>query len=284
MSTVADQLAKARQHLAAAGIADPLTDARLLIGEVTGFSLTDFVLKGDRLLSDAEIADIAAKIERREHGEPVHRILGHREFYGLDLLLSPETLEPRPDTEILVDAVLPYLERIVALHGSASILDMGIGTGAICLALLNECPASTGMGTDISEDALTTAAQNAERNGLGDRFETQLSHWFDSIENSFDIIVSNPPYIRRDVIATLERDVRQFDPMAALDGGEDGLDPYRAIAEGAGRFLNAGGVIGLEIGYDQKIDVTTIFAARGYDLLNAVKDYGGNDRALIFGK
>lgn len=284
MSTVADQVATARQRLGAAGIADPLTDARLLIGDVTGFSLTDFVLKGDRSLSADEVSQIAAMIERREKGEPVHRILGHREFYGLDLLLSPATLEPRPDTEILVDAVLPYLEGIVALHGSARILDMGIGTGAICLALLSECPSAIGVGTDISEGALITAADNAARNGLGDRFETQLSHWFDTVENSFDIIVSNPPYIRRDVIATLERDVRQFDPMAALDGGVDGLDPYRAIAEGAGRFLNAGGIIGVEIGYDQKIDVTAIFTAQGYDLLNAYKDYGGNNRALIFGK
>ncbi|GAK72478.1 protein methyltransferase HemK [Agrobacterium rubi TR3 = NBRC 13261] len=283
MTTLAHHLTTARQRLSTAGVADPVTDARLLIGAATGFSLTDFVLKGDSLLSDDQLSTIEAMIARRENGEPVHRILGHREFYSLDLLLSPETLEPRPDTEILVDAVLPYLDDIVNLHGSASILDMGIGTGAICLALLNECPAATGVGTDISKGALVTAAENAKRNGLADRFKTQLSNWFDAIENSFDIIVSNPPYIRRDVIATLERDVRQFDPMAALDGGEDGLDPYRAIARGAPRFLNAGGIIGVEIGYDQKIDVTAIFADEGYDLLNAFKDYGGNDRALIFG-
>jgi release factor glutamine methyltransferase len=284
LSTVAHQVSQARQRLTAAGVADPLTDARLLIGEVTGFSLTDFVLKGDHPLSDADIARIETMIARREHCEPVHRILGHREFYGLDLLLSPETLEPRPDTEILVDAMLPHVRRIAAQKGAVRILDMGIGTGAICLALLSQCPQATGLGSDISQDALATAQKNAARNGLSDRFETKRSDWFEAIDGVFDIIVSNPPYIKTAVIATLERDVRDFDPMAALDGGEDGLYPYRVIAEGSHRFLNDGGIIGLEIGYDQTIDVSAIFAAQAYVRLDAVKDYGGNDRAVLFSK
>ncbi|MBB3944168.1 release factor glutamine methyltransferase [Rhizobium skierniewicense] len=282
--TVDALVARTRKRLEPAAISDPLGDARLLIGEVIGFSLTDFVLSGSRLVSDDEAAQVAIMAERRSTGEPVHRILGHREFYGLDFTLSSGTLEPRPDTEVLVDAVLPHLRRIVQDKGHARLLDMGIGTGAICLALLHECPDVTGIGSDISRDAMQTARQNAQRHGLDERFQTVESNWFDHIDGRFDIIVSNPPYIKRDVIRTLDRDVRNFDPVAALDGGEDGLEPYRAIAEKAVDFLEDGGLIGLEIGYDQKTDVTSIFVAHGYQCLQAVKDYGSNDRALIFSR
>lgn len=280
--SVRDVVAQMRARLEAAGIADPLTDVRLLIGEVIRFSLTDFMLDDKRAVTPPQLARIEQMIARRESGEPVHRILGHREFYGLDLLLSEGTLEPRPDTEVLVDALLPHLRRIVSARGKARILDMGIGTGAICLALLHECPGATGVGSDISRDAMQTARNNAERHGLVDRFGTVESNWFEHISGRFDIIVSNPPYIRSDVIATLDRDVRGFDPMAALDGGEDGLAPYRAIAEKAMDFLGDEGLVGLEIGYDQKLDVTALFAQKGFRCVEAVRDYGGNDRALIF--
>lgn len=280
--SVASVLAAARKRLQAAGIDDPLFDARVLIADVVGFSLTDFVMKPDRPVTVEENARIVAMIERRASGEPVHRILGHREFHGLDLLLSKETLEPRPDTEVLVDTLLPALKKIVSAKGSARILDMGTGTGAICLALLKECPEATGIGSDISLDALETAAKNAARNGLGKRFATIRSDWFEKISGRFDIIASNPPYIRTDVVATLDQEVRNHDPMAALDGGQDGLAPYRLIAADAGRFLVENGIVGVEIGFDQRLDVSAIFASHGFSLLGAVKDYGGNDRVLTF--
>lgn len=281
-TSVASALAAARKRLQAAGIEDPLLDARLLIAEAIDFSLTDFVMKPDRVVTPEESARITAMIDRRANGEPVHRILGHREFHGLDLLLSKETLEPRPDTEILVDTLLPALKKAVSTKGSARILDMGTGTGAICLALLKECPEATGIGSDISADALETAARNAARNDLGARFETIRSDWFEKISGSFDIIVSNPPYIRTDIVATLDQEVRNHDPMAALDGGQDGLAPYRLIAADAGRFLVENGIVGVEIGFDQRLDVSAIFASHGFSLLDAVKDYGGNDRVLTF--
>lgn len=281
-ASVASVLAAARKSLQAAGIADPLLDARLLIAEVVGFSLTDFVMKPDRAVTPEESARIAAMIERRANGEPVHRILGHREFHGLDLLLSKETLEPRPDTEVLVDTLLPALKKAVSAKGSARILDMGTGTGAICLALLKECPEATGIGSDISADALETAVRNAARNDLGARFEAIRSDWFEKISGRFDIIVSNPPYIRTDIVATLDQEVRIHDPMAALDGGQDGLAPYRLIAADAGCFLVENGIVGVEIGFDQRLDVSAIFASHGFSLLDAVKDYGGNDRVLTF--
>ncbi|MBP8938422.1 MAG: peptide chain release factor N(5)-glutamine methyltransferase [Agrobacterium sp.] len=280
--TVSAELAAARKRLQMAGVADPLLDARLLIGEVIAFSLTDFVMKPDRPITREEQARIASMIERRAGGEPVYRILGHREFHGLDLLLSKETLEPRPDTEVLVDTLLPALRDAVSQKGSARILDLGTGTGAICLALLKECPDATGIGSDISTGALETAAKNASRNGLETRFEIMQSDWFEKISGSFDIIVSNPPYIRSDIVTTLDREVRHHDPMAALDGGQDGLAPYRLIAADAGRFLVENGIVGVEIGFDQRLDVSTIFASNGFSLVEAVKDYGGNDRVLIF--
>ncbi len=282
VGSVASALAAARKRLQAAGISDPLLDARLLIADVVGFSLTDFVMKPDRPVTVEENARIVAMIERRASGEPVHRILGHREFYGLDLLLSKETLEPRPDTEVLVDTLLPALRKIVSAKGRARILDMGTGTGAICLALLKECSEATGIGSDISAGALETAARNAARNGLNSRFEIVHSDWFEKISGRFDIIVSNPPYIRTDVVATLDQEVRKHDPMAALDGGQDGLAPYRLIAADADRFLVENGILGVEIGFDQRLDVSAIFASHGFSLLDAVKDYGGNDRVLTF--
>ena len=281
-ATVADALAAARKRLQAAGIDDPLLDARLLIAEVVDFSLTDFVMKPDRPVTVEENTRIITMIERRASGEPVHRILGHREFHGLDLLLSKETLEPRPDTEVLVDTLQPALKKVILARGSARILDMGTGTGAIALALLKECPDATGIGSDISADALETAARNAARNGLAGRFETIRSDWFEKISGRFDIIVSNPPYIRTDIVATLDQEVRNHDPMAALDGGQDGLAPYRLIAADAGRFLVENGIVGVEIGFDQRLDVSAIFASHGFSLLDAVKDYGGNDRVLTF--
>ncbi|MCZ7854806.1 peptide chain release factor N(5)-glutamine methyltransferase [Agrobacterium salinitolerans] len=281
-ASIASALAAARKRLQTAGIDDPLLDARLLIAEVVGFSLTDFVMKPDRPVTAEENARIAAMIERRALGEPVHRILGHREFHGLDLLLSKETLEPRPDTEVLVDTLLPALKETVSRTGSVRILDLGTGTGAICLALLKECTQASGIGSDISADALETAARNAARNGLSSRFETIRSDWFEKISGRFDIIVSNPPYIRTDIVATLDREVRNHDPMAALDGGQDGLAPYRLIAADAGRFLVENGIVGVEIGFDQRLDVSAIFASHGFSLLDAVKDYGGNDRVLTF--
>jgi release factor glutamine methyltransferase len=237
---------------------------------------------GDRILTEAEASLVTAAVARRLKREPVHRILGSREFHGMDLLLSRETLEPRPDTEVLVDAMLPPLKNMIATKGSARILDLGTGTGAIILALLKECIGATGVGTDISHDALATAQTNAERHGLASRFTPVHSHWFSGISGRFDIIVSNPPYIRSDIIPVLDPEVRDFDPIAALDGGPDGLSPYRDIAVNAANFLEQDGMVGLEIGYDQKSAVTDIFTHAGFILTQAQCDYAGHDRVLVF--
>lgn len=283
-TTLAEALAAARRRLSDAGIADAAQDARLLIAGVLDLSSTAFVTDGARVLDAAQMATIEAVLARRVAREPVHRILGRRAFSRLDLALSPETLEPRPDTEVLVDTLVPHATRMVAETGRCRILDLGTGTGAICLALLDLVPGATGVGTDLSPGALETARRNADINGVADRFEAVESDWFAAVTGVFDIIVSNPPYIVRSVVGTLDDEVRLYDPILALDGGEDGLDAYRAIAAGAGDHLRDNGLVAYEIGYDQKDQVTAIMRDNGFARIEAVRDFGGNDRVLLFTK
>jgi len=282
--TLAGMLAEARRRLAEAGIAEAAQEARALVGGLLGLSSTAFVTDGARVLEDGEVSAIEVALARRAAREPVHRILGRRAFSRLDLLLSPETLEPRPDTEILVDTLVPHARRMVAERGGCRILDLGTGTGAICLALLDLVPGATGVGADLSPGALETARRNADINGVAGRFETVESDWFSAVTGAFDIIVSNPPYIVRSVVGTLDEEVRLHDPILALDGGEDGLDAYRAIAAGAGGHLRENGLVAYEIGYDQKESVTALMRDKGFARLEAVKDFGGNDRVLVFSK
>jgi release factor glutamine methyltransferase len=280
--TLASLLRDMRSRFAEAGLDEPASDARTLIAGLLGLSLTEFLSNPERLIPAADQERIAAAIERRLAREPVFRILGYREFYGLELALSRETLEPRPDTEILVDRLLPYLQRVVSLNQTVSLVDFGTGTGAIALALLSQCPQAVAVGVDISDDALATARANAERLGFGDRFRTVRSNWADNVAERFDVLVSNPPYIARSVLSDLAPEVRLHDPAAALDGGMDGLDAYRALAAAAPDCLVKNGIVGLEIGYDQRESVTDLFEGAGLVLQEAVKDYGGNDRVLIF--
>lgn len=271
-----------RTELEKAGKPDAALDARLIVEHVTGATQTRMLLEPDLPVLPGEIEAALALLARRLAGEPVHRILGHREFYGLRLSLSPGTLEPRPDTETLVELALPLVRAAADSHGRCRILDLGTGTGAIALALLKEEPRATATGVDISADALVTAAANADLCGEADRFATLKSHWFDDVEGRFHVIVSNPPYIASDIVSSLEREVRDFDPLVALDGGEDGLNAYRAIANGAMRHLEDGGAIAVEIGHDQGETVPAIFAGCGFVLAQVARDLSGTLRALAF--
>lgn len=272
----------ARERLAVAGVADPALDARLIVEHFSGTSRTQAIANPEQAVDAGTVATIDAALRRRILGEPVHRILGFREFYGLRLSLSPETLEPRPDTETLVEAILPFVKTTVERQGECRILDLGTGTGAIALALLSVIPAATATGVDISEDALATATRNAAQLGLAGRFEALQSDWFEKVCGRYHVIAANPPYIRSQDIGNLQDEVRDFDPHKALDGGADGLGPYRIIAAEAARFLEAEGRIAVEIGHTQRQEVTDIFAAAGYVLAGAFGDLGGNDRVLIF--
>ena len=273
-------MARMRKALEAGGIEDPKAETRILVTGLLDLTLTDIVTGADRPIPDEKARLLEEAIARRLSGEPPFRIIGRRSFYDLELTLNKATLEPRPDTETLVDAVLEHLRDRRAEN--LTILDLGTGTGAICLALLSALENATGTGSDLSTEALEAAAQNARLNDLEDRFSAVLSNWFDAIEGRFDVIVSNPPYIASDVVTTLDREVRDHDPQLALDGGADGLDAYRAIASQAADFLKPGGLVGLEIGYDQRESVTALFMAHNFALLEARADLGGRDRVLLF--
>lgn len=284
MTTLAELLRAARRRLSEAGAADAQLDGRTIVERLTGTTRLDAISRPDTPI-DADTADkVMRTIERRAAGEPVHRILGAREFYGLNLTLSPDTLEPRPDTEALVELALPHAQATASATGGCRILDLGTGTGAIALALLSAAPEARAVLTDISSGALATAAANAEALGLQGRAETVQSDWFGSVAGIFDLIVSNPPYIPSGEIAALERDVREFDPHRALDGGPDGLDPYRIIAAGGSAHLAPGGHIAVEIGAGQKADIVGIFGAAGFAFMASRHDLGGHERALLFAR
>ncbi len=282
MTTLAALHRIARARLAEAGIVDAALDARILVEELTGTTRTDLLARPEMEFA-AEIAEkLAAALERRTAGEPVHRILGAREFYGLRLSLSPDTLEPRPDTEALVDLALSFATSVCEERGACRVLDLGTGTGAIPLAILSAEPRATAVATDIAAGALETAKANAKALGLSERVEFVLSDWFGGVEGTFDLIVSNPPYIPSADIASLAAEVRSFDPLRALDGGADGLGPYRIIARDAGDHLAPGGAVMVEIGAGQGPDVAGIFAERGFRQAGSRRDLGGHERAFFF--
>ena len=273
-----------RQTLTKAGLTEAALDARLLVEHFTGTSRTDAITDRQRPVPEEQVAAVLAALARRIAGEPVHRIIGARDFYGMRLTLSPGTLEPRPDTEALVDLALPFVRAAADRHGTCRILDLGTGTGAIALALLSQEPRSQAVGADISDDALATAAINADMTGNTGRFQAVRSHWYSEIEGRFHIIVSNPPYITSNDILSLEREVRDHDPLAALDGGPDGLAAYRVIAAGAAQYLEEGGIAAVEIGHDQSETVAAIFAAAGFRSAGSARDLADVVRALAFSR
>jgi release factor glutamine methyltransferase len=269
-------LAKAVQSLKAAGAETPELDARLLLQAATGLAREDLILEPDRAISEEQARRYAAMIARREGHEPVSRILGEREFYGRPFRVTPATLDPRPDTETLIEAALALMPQ------EARLLDLGTGTGAIAVTLLAERPDATGVATDVSLEALAVARENAVLAGVAQRLTLVSGSWFVPVSGVFDMILSNPPYIPAADIAGLSPDVRNFDPRLALVGGVDGLDPYWAIASSAAPCLAAGGHVLVEIGAGQAAAVESIFAAEGFDIGGRHRDLAGHVRCLAF--
>lgn len=283
-STLHDLHRQALRQLQAGDVETPGLDARLLVAHFTNTTQTDAIVRGDVPIDPETAAAVEKALLRRLAGEPVHRIIGHRAFHGIDLRLSPGTLEPRPDTETLVDMALTRLRALAAAGTGPRILDLGTGTGAIALALLHALPEATALGVDISGDALRTAVENAARLGLAARFEARRSDWFAAVPEKFHAIVANPPYIPSRDIASLPREVRDFDPHAALDGGADGLEPYRTIAGCVADHLEEGGFVAVEIGHDQFGAVERIFAEHGFRLGQTGLDLLGHRRAMAFSR
>jgi release factor glutamine methyltransferase len=253
--------------------------ARMLLLGATGSSRTDLILSPDRKLDMDASRKLEHFVTRSLAGEPVTRILGSRAFWTLDLRVTGEVLDPRPDSETIVRAALEALgvRKDARLH----ILDLGTGSGALLLALLSECPQATGLGIDLSEAACAVARENAERNGLSDRARVAQGHWFEGLDDTFDLIVSNPPYIESADIADLAIEVRAHDPLLALDGGTDGLTAYRDILRFLPSALRAGGIAVLELGAGQEAAVRQLAQAAGLRTRGTKADLGGVIRALV---
>jgi release factor glutamine methyltransferase len=282
-------IAAARRRLAQAlrerGLDTPDLDARLLVGHALDLAHSALAAQSDRLLTAAEASAIAALARRRLAHEPVARILGRKEFWGLPLRLNRDTLVPRPETETVVEAALAALtgkDRASKDLASLRIADLATGSGALLLALLSELPAATGVGTDISTGALACARDNAAANGLAPRASFVACDYAAALAGPFDLVVANPPYIVRAEIAALAPEVREFDPFRALDGGSDGLAGYRAIAADAGRLLGRGAVLVVELGRGQLDAVSRLFAATGLAREAPNHDLSGIARALVF--
>ena len=268
------------QSFRVANIEAPEVDARLLIGHALHLDRTQLIAQSDRVLEAREVNVISALAARRLRHEPVSRILGRKEFWSLMLEVTPAVLVPRPDTETVVEAALDFVVRGGLRLERLRILDIGTGSGALLLALLTELPNALGTGTDISEAALEVARANAERHGLAPRCSFVACNMAAALPGPFDLIVSNPPYVARGDIATLAPEVREYDPTVALDGGSDGLDSYRAIADDARRLLAEGGRLIVEMGAGQEDAVRAVFTRSGLTVGKARKDLTGIARAL----
>jgi release factor glutamine methyltransferase len=268
-----------------AGLVTAQLDARLLAAEACGLSHEEAIVRGSLPLRSGESQRLAGFAARRLAGEPVSRIVGRREFWGLSFQISPAVLDPRPETELLAETVRDHIEGQSRLNAPLRILDLGTGSGCLLGALLNELPRSHGIGIDRSEAALATARDNLSRLGLLDRAAFLCASWMSAIGGTaFDVIVSNPPYIARSDICQLETDVRAYDPLLALDGGEDGVEAYRILLPQACAALRLGGVLVCETGYRQGRAVLEIMkiSASNHGRFEAkiLTDLGGAERAV----
>lgn len=267
----------AKARLEAAGLAGPVIDARLLVEAAAEATRVDIVTDPHRLLTAEQEARLFDYLARRERREPVSQILGRRGFWKIMLTVTPDVLTPRPDTETVVEAALQGF----APQQRFSVLDLGVGSGAILLAVLAERPLAHGLGVDVSEDALAVARDNAANLGLAGRCALLRGDWTQGLAaESFDLVVSNPPYIASALIAELEPEVRDHEPRLALDGGPDGLDAYRRLAPEILRVLRPGGMFAVEIGYDQRLAVEALFAQAGAAQVRTLRDLADRDRVV----
>ncbi len=294
MVTLFDLLRASQDELAAAGVDNPVPDSRLLIAHALTCGRADLLTQTDRVLSAEEAAVIQTLISRRAAREPVSRILGLREFWGLPFGLNEATLDPRPDSETVIETALTEGRKqgsgirkkseFASLMPDScflpSVLDLGTGSGCLLLALLHEWPQATGLGVDIAPRAIEQAQINARRLGIQDRAAFRVNDWLDDIEETFDVIVCNPPYIAAADIPALMPEVREHDPLAALDGGRDGLDAYRHLIPLLPQRLKNGGWAFFEAGQGQAEAVCGLFREAGFRDIRAARDLGGIERCV----
>jgi release factor glutamine methyltransferase len=280
-------IAGARRTLArmfaAAGLDSPALDARILVGHALGLDHAALAGTAERMLGEGERNRIAALAARRLAREPVARIVGVKEFWGLPLHLAPAVLVPRPETETLVTTALARIDRDGARTRPLRIADIGTGSGALLLALLSELPNAFAVGTDRSVAALAVARDNARRLGLAARAAFVAGDFAAALGGEFDLVVANPPYVASGELAQLAPEVRDHDPRLALDGGPDGLRAYRALAADAPRLIGAHGHMVIELGAGQAAAVAKLFDKRRPVVVTAVPDLAGTPRALHIG-
>lgn len=268
----------AKNRLKAAHIDSPAIDARLLLEAATGNTRTDIITDPYRVLTSDQLNRLDDYLSQREKRVPVARILGRKGFWNLLLNLTPAVLVPRPETECIVDMILKRTQPQDAFR----MADLGVGSGAILLSVLSERPAARGIGTDISEEAIAVARDNAANLGLQSRAAFLRTSWGAGLEDeSFDYIASNPPYIRKDVIPTLDPEVKDHDPHLALDGGESGLEAYEELIPQAFRMLKPGGGLWLEIGYDQSEAVELLAKNAGFSDVATFRDLSDQPRIVV---
>ena len=276
MQTHADLLNAATSRLIDAGSDTPKLDARLLLQHICGLEHAGLISRMGEALASKQADEFESLINQRITGRSVHRIIGYREFFGHRFELCSDTLEPRPDTECLVERVL------ADDHGpNPRFVDIGTGSGAIAISLLKALPDARAVASDISAGALNMAKSNARALGVEGRIELLQCSYLDDLAGQFDFLVSNPPYITTETIKSLESQVRDYDPMIALDGGADGLDAYREILKFARSVVKPGGKLYFEIGYDQSEELKMLSFEYGLECIDVVQDLAGQDRAVV---
>jgi release factor glutamine methyltransferase len=281
VNTIQSLLPEANKRLAAAGVEGPLRDARLLLECAAGIGIAQQIGDPGRQLSDAEAASFRALVERRAQREPMAQILGRREFWSLRFKVTGDTLDPRPDSETLVQAVL---DRVGDRAAPLRILDFGTGTGCLLLSLLHELPNASGLGVEASPPTYEVALENTRALGLDRRAAMRIGDWEAGIDDVFDIIVSNPPYIPRGDLPALQPEVLRYEPHLALDGGPDGLDAYRRLLPATARLLREGGLAAFEIGIGQADSVAALGVAAGLRHIGTLADLGSVPRVVLWEK
>ncbi len=270
--TIADAFRATSTILASAGVPEPAKDARLLLSHAVGLSSDRLIMAMQDPLPDSAETRLASMVEARCKRQPVSQIIGQRQFWGRDFRVTPDVLDPRPETEVLIAAALsaPFTR----------VLDLGTGSGAILVTLLSERPSAQGVATDLSPAALAVAQDNAVRLGVAERASFLPGSWFDPVQGMFDLIVSNPPYIAADEMPALSPEVLNWEPHMALTPGGDGLDAYRAITAGAPHYLRPNGRLLMEIGPTQGAAVATFCHAAGLASASILQDMDGRDRVV----
>ncbi|USG60694.1 peptide chain release factor N(5)-glutamine methyltransferase [Sneathiella marina] len=277
VQTLQKAVSEAAKLLSGAGVTGARRDAALLMANILESDVGILYLEPDRSLTNAQYSSFQRAIERRALREPISHILGHREFWSLDFLVGPDVLDPRPDSETLIETVLMAQKSGQEI---TSILDLGVGSGCLLLSLLSEIENARGTGVDQSQAAIEIAIQNARRLGLEDRTKFQHGNWCDGIGETFDLVISNPPYIPASDIEGLQPEVKDFEPLSALIGGEDGLDCYRDIVSSVKPRMNSNSLIVFEVGAGQAQQVSDLLENSGFSDVSRHKDLAEIERCV----